>query len=121
MGLPMAVLALACLGFGLWPQWPLSNLIKPALWDSLKSNLFAVEFHYQLGILFWLTIVVLTIAILNHIHGVQATGRGQGALEHVHHAPVLGPIYQLAEGRYFDPYVQGRKLGYYAAKGLYLD
>ena len=63
--------------------------------------------------------LILVTAIFNHVYGVKATGRGLGASEHIHHLPGLATIYNLAEKRIFDPYDQGKRVGYYAAKSCY--
>jgi hypothetical protein len=60
----------------------------------------------------------MSIAFFNHLLGVKLSGSGFGALEHIHQAKGLRQIYDLAEGRIFDIYVQGRKIGRYLARGL---
>lgn len=120
MILPMVVLAAACVLFGVAFNLPLANLIKPALASSLKDGLKEVHFAYSIGWLLWVTVGILTLAILNHIFGVKRTGKGLGASEHIHHAPGLHQVYDMAENRVFDPYVQGRKVGGWVAQGLFL-
>jgi len=56
------------------------------------------------------TVVVLILAFLNHMFGVRKSGRGIGAADHIHHAPGLSPMYDLAERRAFDPYEIGLRL-----------
>jgi formate hydrogenlyase subunit 3/multisubunit Na+/H+ antiporter MnhD subunit len=120
MVLPMAVLALACILFGLGFNLPLNALIKPALASSLSGeHLSEIHFAYRIGPLFWLTLLILAVAVLNHIYGVKRTGKGQGASEHIHQAPILHPIYNLAEQGVFDPYVQGRRMGKWVVSGLF--
>jgi len=58
--------------------------------------------------LVWLTVLALALAVLNHIAGVRATGRALGAVDHIHHAPLLAPIYSVAEKGLIDPYNVGR-------------
>ena len=48
------------------------------------------------------------MAVLNHLYGVRRTGRGLGAVDHIHHAPVLAPVYAVAEKGLIDPYTIGR-------------
>ncbi|HEX2954654.1 MAG TPA: NADH-quinone oxidoreductase subunit L [Bacillota bacterium] len=115
MVLPMTVLAAFCLLFGLVFNLPLNLLIKPSV-----AGLSKVRFAYHIGPLFWVTVIILAVAVLNHIYGLKRTGRGSGASEHIHHAPLLHTIYDLAEQRVFDPYVQGRKVGGGVVKLLFL-
>jgi formate hydrogenlyase subunit 3/multisubunit Na+/H+ antiporter MnhD subunit len=116
MLVPMAALAWGCIMFGLRSDIALKYLIKPAFAGLSKVEYF--KFHLN-SPLFWVSVVVLTIAVLNHIHGVKATGKGVGASEHIHHAPGLVKVYDLAEKRVFDPYVQGRTAVGYVALGLF--
>jgi NADH-quinone oxidoreductase subunit L len=102
----MAVLAVFCLLFGLAFNLPLNLLIKPSV-----AGLSDIRFAYHIGPLFCVTVIILAVAVLNHLYGIKRTGRGSGASEHIHHAPLLHTIYDLAEQRVFDPYVQGRKVG----------
>jgi len=120
MLLPMIVLGLGCLIFGVAYQLPLNGVIKPALATSLGHEIQEVVFHYNFGPLFWVTILILSVALLNHYFGVKRSGSGLGASEHIHHAPLLKNIYGWAEASVFDPYVQARKVGRYLAQGLYL-
>jgi hypothetical protein len=41
---------------------------------------------------------------LNHLFGVKRTKSGIGAVDHIHFAPGIKQIYNMAEKRYFDPY-----------------
>ena len=119
MTLPMLTLAFGCLLFGVWHSLPLTLLIKPALLESLREKLHQVDFAYHLGALFWVTVLILTMAALNHAFGVKRTGKGVGASEHIHHAPILSTIYELAEYQVFEPYDYGRIFFRYAAQGLF--
>lgn len=119
MLVPIGALALGCILFGVWYQFPLDYLIKPALTFSLFPEINAVNFAFGLNELLLVTIVILTIAIFNHLLGVKLSGSGLGASEHIHHAKGLEQIYDLAEARVFDIYVQGRNAGRYLVKGLF--
>jgi NADH-quinone oxidoreductase subunit L len=44
------------------------------------------------------------------MYGVKKTGKGSGASDHIHYAPVLKGIYAKAERRCFDPYDIGMKV-----------
>jgi NADH:ubiquinone oxidoreductase subunit 5 (subunit L)/multisubunit Na+/H+ antiporter MnhA subunit len=116
---PMVILAAGCMFFGIRYMFPLDYLIKPSLIDSLREGVARVHFAFGLGELFWFTLFTLAIAVINHAIGVKLSGRGLGASEHIHHAPGLNAIYDLAERRVFDPYVQGKAAGRYVALGLF--
>lgn len=109
MLIPMIVLAAVCILFGVYNQLPLNNLIQPILGEHrLEGHNFA-GFPSNI-ILIVVTAGVLIAAFLNHLYGVKKTGGGLGAVEHIHHAPVLSWIYNKAEKRYFDPYDVGLKI-----------
>jgi hypothetical protein len=54
-----------------------------------------------------MTVVILVLALLNHLMGVRASGSGLGAVDHIHHAPGLAGIYDKAGKGAFDPYNWG--------------
>lgn len=120
MTVPMMILAAGCIFFGIWFRFPLDYLIKPALAGSLGQSVNTVHFAFGFGELFWLTVLILTIAVINHSIGLRLSGAPSGASEHIHQAPGLKTVYALAEKRAFDPYDQGRIAGRYIARGLYL-
>ena len=105
MLLPMIVIAGMCVLFGVYNPLPLNHLIQPVLGARLEGHTFA-----GLPGNWWLvaaTCVVLGLALVNHLYGVRRTGAGLGAVDHIHHAPVLHGIYDRAERRWFDPYDLG--------------
>jgi formate hydrogenlyase subunit 3/multisubunit Na+/H+ antiporter MnhD subunit len=110
MYLPTVALAVLCLVFGLYNYLPIGQLIVPGVEGSLN-----IEEHLW-GLLpaSWLlaggTVVALLIALVNHLYGVKKTGSGVGAVDHIHHAPVLATIYDRAGRGWFDPYVWGMAL-----------
>lgn len=109
MLIPMAVIALACIIFGVWNYLPLKYLIQPILGEHILEgrNFYGYPTNAMLVIV---TIIVLIAAVLNHLYGVKRTGTALRAAEHIHYAPVLSRIYEKAERRYYDPYDIGRKL-----------
>jgi NADH-quinone oxidoreductase subunit L len=120
MLVPMIVLALGCMFFGIRYVFPMDYFIKPSLLGNLGASVVAnIHFAFGFGQLFWFTLFTLTIAVINHAIGVKLSGKGLGASEHIHHAPVLNTVYDLAERRVFDPYVQGKTVGRYVALGLF--
>lgn len=120
MVIPTLILALGCILFGVWHSFPLDVLLKPALASSLFPGINTVRFTFELSEMLWVTIIILGLAFFNHLLGVKLSGRGLGASEHIHQAKGLKQIYDLAEARVFDIYVQGRKFGVYPAKGLFM-
>lgn len=103
MLLPMAVIAILCVAFGVFNFIPIKILIQPILGpERLGGKSFA---GYPSNImLVIITVAVLIGALLNHIYGVKKTGRGIGAVDHIYHAPILSGIYKKAERGLFDPY-----------------
>lgn len=103
MLLPMVIIALMCILFGVYNSLPLNTLIQPILGQQrLEGHNF--EGFPSNMILVIITAAVLLVAFLNHLYGVRKTGSGLGAVEHIHHAPFLSWVYDKAEKRYFDPY-----------------
>ncbi len=113
MLIPMIVLAGLCILFGLGNTIPLVDLIQPAVGEAVTEGRSFAGFPPNM----WLvgaTILALLAAILNHWYGVRRTGRGLGAVDHIHHAPIARPVYALAEAGKIDPY----RIGRWIAKGI---
>jgi formate hydrogenlyase subunit 3/multisubunit Na+/H+ antiporter MnhD subunit len=106
MLIPMIVLACLCVLFGLGNGLPLSRLIEPAVGAAVTKGRSFAGFPAS-TLLVGLTAGVLLLAALNHWFGVRRTGRGLGAVDHIHHAPLLGPVYAVAEKGRLDPYAIG--------------
>ncbi|MGI6711407.1 MAG: NADH-quinone oxidoreductase subunit L [Bacillota bacterium] len=102
MLIPMIVIAFGCILFGVYNSLPLNHLIQPILGERLHGHSYAGLPHTWTLVV--ISIIVLLLAVLNHFYGVKRTGSGLGAVDHIHYAPVLHPIYNMAEKRYFDPY-----------------
>lgn len=103
MLIPMIVIALVCILFGVYNPLPLNNLIQPIVGERILEGHNYAGFPTNI-IIVVVTIVVLIAAFLNHLYGVKRSGSGLGAVDHIHHAPGLSFIYDKAEKRYFDPY-----------------
>jgi formate hydrogenlyase subunit 3/multisubunit Na+/H+ antiporter MnhD subunit len=117
MLLPMLILAATCVVFGLYNWLPIQHLIE----SSLPMKELAERAHIELEgtyaaiiphswALSGLACVALAIAFINHLFGVKHTGSGVGAVDHIHHAPVLSTIYAQAEAGRLDPYRWGMGL-----------
>ena len=104
MLLPTALLAGLCLAFGFGAFWPINVLIAPSL--ANLGMLPACELSgFHLDNLYWVSVIVILLAVANHILGVSLAGnKASKASDHIHHAPVLKPVYEMAEKRYFDLY-----------------
>jgi len=105
MLVPMIALAALCILFGVYNPLPIDHLIAPIV-AGRGFDLPAQGFSGfpAKGFLVLGTLIVLAIAILNHLYGAKKTGRGLGAVDHIHHAPLLRNIYDAAEKGYLDPY-----------------
>ena len=115
MLLPMVVIALTCVVFGLRNDLPIKNLIQPVLNPQLLEG----RHFYGMPtntLLVTMTCLVLVGALINHMVGVRLKGSGLKAVDHIHYAPVLSGIYKKAEKRYFDPYEIGLKIVNIVAK-----
>ena len=112
MLLPMIVIALGCVLFGVYNPLPLNGLIQPILGTRLEGHNYAGLPKNWL--LVGISLIVLAAALLNHLYGVKRTKCGLGAVDHIHHAPGLSTIYKWAEMRRFDPY----DIGMFIVNGL---
>ncbi|MCX5686418.1 MAG: proton-conducting transporter membrane subunit [Candidatus Omnitrophica bacterium] len=103
MLIPMVLIALACILFGVYNKLPIKFLIQPVLGvDRLRGhNYWGFPPNFILAII---SVVVLAGAFLNHIYGVKKTGSGLKAVDHIYHAPVLSEIYDAQAKGYLDPY-----------------
>lgn len=109
MQIPMVVIAIICILFGIFNYFPINYLIQPILgghfhlghsFAGFPSNIFLVA----------ATLFVFILAVSNHIFGVKKYGSGVKASDHIHYAPGLKAAYSMAEKRYFDPYNIGLKV-----------
>ena len=107
MLIPMILIALGCVVFGLYNALPIDGIIRPALGSAIHSTHSFSGFPKNMALVIG-TFVVLIAALLNHLYGVKKTGNGLGAVDHIHYAPGLSWIYKKAESGYFDPYNIGR-------------
>jgi len=109
MTIPMIVIAGFCVLFGVYNKLPLKNLIQPILGENLLEGKNFYGWPHSIWLVIG-TVVVLILAYLNHVYGVKKSGSAVGASDHIHHAPGLNGVYDMAEKRYFDPYDIGLKI-----------
>jgi formate hydrogenlyase subunit 3/multisubunit Na+/H+ antiporter MnhD subunit len=109
MLIPMIVIALLCVLFGVWNYLPIKYLIQPILGGHILEGRNFYGFPASATIVI-VTILVLIAAVVNHLYGVKRTGSALNAADHIHYAPILSRIYEKADRGYYDPYEAGRKL-----------
>jgi len=98
--IPMGIMAVFCVLFGVFNAWPIDRLFGSALgytesfagWP--KSVLLVV-----------ISMAALLLALGDHLYGCKKAGSPINAADHIHDAPVLKNIYHAAEKQRFDPYV----------------
>lgn len=115
MLIPIAVIAIACVALGLFHGAAVKAWFMPILADTRLAETASTGFHMS-AVLVTLSIVVLIAAILHHIWGARRSGAGITAVDHIHHAPIAGAIYDKAERGRFDPYNIGMWLAGLAAR-----
>jgi len=108
MYIPMIIIAGVCILFGVYNSYPIHSLIQPVLANTSLNGNILPEVHANMKLVI-ITVVVLIAAYLNHRYGVKKTGKGIGAVDHIHYAPVLHGLYDRAEQGMFDPYNIGIK------------
>lgn len=100
---PMALLAALCLALGIFST-PLTNhVLTPILGHDAHGG------SHTNWLLIGISSGLLLLAVFDHLRGFKKTGRGIESADHFHHAPVLKPIYDLAEKKCFDPYEISRR------------
>lgn len=101
MLVPMIALSIICIIFGVFNTLPLDTLINKGL---MFEKSFSGWPHSILLVV--ISLVVLCIAVLDHLYGSKKSGNALNAADHIHYAPVLKTIYSIAERGYFDLYNQ---------------
>ena len=100
--IPMIVLALTCIIFGLFNYIPLKNFIQPILGErSFGHNFSGFPANVMLTVI---TVAVIIAAIIHHLIFAKLMGGGLKAADHIRYAPGLAVIYDRAKARFFDPY-----------------
>jgi NADH:ubiquinone oxidoreductase subunit 5 (subunit L)/multisubunit Na+/H+ antiporter MnhA subunit len=102
MYLPLLILALVCIVFGLFNAIPVSS-IQGILGEGFMAGHDYSGWPHNIGLVL-ISLVVLLAATLNHFFGLLRTGAAVKALDHIHYAPGLRQLYAAAEKGYFDPY-----------------
>ncbi len=111
MLVPMLALASLCILFGVYNPLPIDNLIAPIVAGrGLALPVQGFSGFPANGMLVLGTVIVLAVALLNHLYGVRKSGSGLGAVDHIHHAPGLRSVYGVAEKGLLDPFNIGMAL-----------
>ncbi len=111
--LPIVILALLCIVFGVFNKLPLNLFITPILEGHVAAGEHLDFTSHALAVanpIAGISIGCLFLAFLLHYYGWRRGGKkAYLASEPVHKAPVFKQIYDLAEKRVFDIYEQGIK------------
>lgn len=100
---PMVIISVMCIVFGLFNALPIDRILVPILGAHAAGGHHFSGFPANM-MLVSITVIVLLAALANHAYGVKRTGKGLGAVDHIHYAPGLHQIYQTQEKGYLDPY-----------------
>jgi NADH-quinone oxidoreductase subunit L len=105
MLVPMIAIACFCIFFGVFNPVPINSLIAPIVAERFGAGVIGAFSGWPRSVfLVLMTTGVLLLAVANHAYGVRRTGKGLGAADHIHNAPILRPIYDVAEKGLLDPY-----------------
>ena len=111
--IPIVILALLCILFGVYNKLPLNTFITPILdghvaaGENLDFSSHALDLF---NIVALISMACLLAALALHIYGFKRGGnKAHLASEPVHNLPGIRKIYDLAEARVFDFYEQGVK------------
>ena len=111
--IPILILALLCITFGVYNKLPLNEFIQPILAGHAEAGAHLNFTAHALSLLnpvAGISILCLIIALGLHLHGWNRAGKKAFlASEPIHNLPVLHNLYNLSEARFFDLYEQGVK------------
>lgn len=109
--IPILILALLCITFGVFNKLPLTNFIQPILEGHVEAGE-SIDFTSHALSVFnpvaGISILCLLIALAIHFYGwKRGDKKAYLASEPVHKFPGIKQVYDLAEARVFDLYEQG--------------
>jgi NADH:ubiquinone oxidoreductase subunit 5 (subunit L)/multisubunit Na+/H+ antiporter MnhA subunit len=109
--IPILILALLCITFGVFNKLPLTNFIQPILEghaEAGESIDFTAHALSLVNPVAGISVLCLLLALGLHFYGwKRGDKKAHLASEPVHKFPVMKQIYDLAEARIFDIYEQG--------------
>ena len=121
--LPIVILALLCIVFGVFNKLPLNLFITPILEGHVPAGEHLDFTSHALAVfnpVAGISIGCLFLAFLLHYYGWRRGGKkAYLASEPVHKAPVFKQVYDLAEKRVFDIYEQGIRFLKALSSGLF--
>lgn len=104
MTVPMMILALICILFGLFNYLPI-RVIQGLIPSAAASRSFGGWPASTALVL--LTVLALTLAVIVHWFNAWKKGSGLKASDYLHYAPGFKQAYDAAEKKWFDPYDVG--------------
>ena len=111
--IPIVVLALLCILFGVYNKLPLNTFITPILEGHVAPGVHLDFTSHALDLfnaIALISMACLLIALALHFYGFKRGGnKAHLASEPVHNLPVIRKLYDMAEARVFDLYEQGVK------------
>lgn len=110
--IPIVILALLCILFGVYNKLPLNSFITPILAGHAPIEQLDFTSHALdlMNLVALISIACLLIALALHFYGFKKAGnKAHLASEPVHNLPGIRKLYDLAEARVFDLYEQGIK------------
>jgi NADH-quinone oxidoreductase subunit L len=112
--LPILILALLCITFGVYNKLPLDTFITPILAGHAEAGAHLDFTSHALDLfnpVALISVACLIAAFLLHAYGFRKAGnKAHLASEPVHNLPVIHTLYVWAEARVFDAYEQGIKV-----------
>jgi len=123
--IPMIILAVLCVVFGIYNYIPFKYFFEPLL----EMHPEAIGHHYDFSAhaldlinpVAAVSIFMLLIGLVIHLYGWnKAEKRAYMASEVIHRLPVLSTLYDWSEARFFDMYEQGIKFLRGLANVLYV-
>ncbi|MEF3280799.1 MAG: NADH-quinone oxidoreductase subunit L [Elusimicrobiota bacterium] len=119
MIISMIALSALCIIFGFGAHLPISKFIVPSLFSLIGFYPREELSGFHFDNMFLIFLVVVIIAVSNHIIGFKLSGKSYKASDHIHHAPILKEIYDMAEKGFFDLYEIFRKFFAWFSKLLF--
>ena len=109
--IPILILALLCITFGVYNKLPLTYFIQPILEGHVEAGEsidFTTHALSLVNPVAGISMLCLLLALALHFYGwKRGDKKAYLASEPVHKFPVIKTIYNLAEARIFDLYEQG--------------
>ncbi|HOU47919.1 MAG TPA: proton-conducting transporter membrane subunit [Candidatus Aminicenantes bacterium] len=113
MLIPILILALLCITFGLFNKLPLTQFIQPVVAAHAEAGApidYTAHALDLFNVIAGISVACLILAFGLHVYGFKRGGKKAWlASEPIHHAPFFKQMYDGAEKRFFDLYEQGIK------------